>query len=69
MNTCPSTRSLCAALATAVTFTCLILAPVRTANAQRLPDTVRPEHYTLALTPDLKAATFSGVETIDVTIA
>ena len=69
MNTCPSTRSLCAALATAVTFTCLILAPVRTANSQRLPDTVRPEHYTLALTPDLKAATFSGVETIDVTIA
>ena len=39
------------------------------ANAQRLPQTVRPEHYTLALTPDLKAATFSGVETIDVILA
>ena len=37
--------------------------------AQRLPDTVRPEHYTLQLTPDLKAATFSGDETIDVTLA
>jgi hypothetical protein len=27
-----------------------------------------PEHYTLTLTPDLKAATFSGVESIDVTV-
>jgi len=34
--------------------------------AQRLLQTVRPEHYTLSLTPDLRAATFSGVETIDV---
>ncbi|MGA3160620.1 MAG: M1 family metallopeptidase [Terracidiphilus sp.] len=39
------------------------------ANAQRLPQTIRPEHYTLILTPDLKAATFSGVETIDVNLA
>jgi aminopeptidase N/puromycin-sensitive aminopeptidase len=39
------------------------------AGAQRLPQTVRPESYTLTLTPDLKAATFSGVETIDVTLA
>ncbi len=36
--------------------------------AQRLPKTVLPEHYTLALTPDLKAATFAGDETIDVTL-
>jgi len=42
---------------------CLFLLP---AVAQRLPQTVRPEHYTLSLTPELKAATFSGVETIDV---
>ena len=69
MNTRLSTRSFCAALTTAATFACLILAPARTATAQRLPDTVRPEHYTLALTPDLKAATFSGVETIDMTLA
>src|ERR1035438_5586049 len=40
-----------------------------TASAQRLPQAVRPEHYTLNLTPDLKAATFSGVETIDVILA
>ncbi len=39
------------------------------ARAQRLPQTVRPEHYTLAPTPDLKTATFSGVESIDVTLA
>jgi aminopeptidase N/puromycin-sensitive aminopeptidase len=38
------------------------------AHAQRLPKTVLPEHYTLALTPDLKAATFAGDETIDVTL-
>jgi aminopeptidase N/puromycin-sensitive aminopeptidase len=34
-------------------------------HAQRLPQTVRPEHYALTLTPDLKAATFSGIESID----
>ncbi len=39
-----------------------------TASAERLPQSVRPEHYTLALTPDLKAATFTGVETIGVTL-
>ena len=38
------------------------------AEGQRLPQTVRPEHYSLALTPDLKAATFTGDETIDVTL-
>jgi hypothetical protein len=38
------------------------------ANAQRLPNTVVPEHYALTLTPDLKAATFAGVESIDVTV-
>jgi aminopeptidase N/puromycin-sensitive aminopeptidase len=39
-----------------------------TASAQRLPNTVLPAHYTLTLSPDLKAATFSGVESIDVTV-
>jgi aminopeptidase N len=38
-------------------------------QAQRLPSTVRPQHYTLTLAPDLKAATFTGSETIDVTLA
>ncbi len=38
------------------------------ANAQRIPTDAHPEHYTLHLTPDLKAATFSGDETIDLTL-
>ena len=35
---------------------------------QRLPTTVIPTHYTLKLAPDLKAATFSGEESIDVNL-
>jgi aminopeptidase N len=37
-------------------------------EAQRLPGGVRPEHYSLTITPDLKAATFVGSETIDVVV-
>jgi len=39
------------------------------AGAERLPGTVAPQHYALALTPDLSKATFEGSETIDVTLA
>ncbi len=57
-----------------LSFICSVLAASTTAypgflQSQRLPDTVRPQHYTLTLTPDLKAATFTGSETIDVTLA
>ncbi len=38
------------------------------AISQRLPSTVVPTHYTLKLTPDLTAATFSGEEAIDVNV-
>ena len=38
------------------------------AHAQRLPQNVIPEHYTLVLTPHLKSATFSGQEKIEVLI-
>jgi aminopeptidase N/puromycin-sensitive aminopeptidase len=37
--------------------------------AQRLPGTIRPERYALTLIPDLKAATYTGTELIDVTLA
>jgi aminopeptidase N len=38
-------------------------------HAQRLPGVARPQHYTLRLAPDLHAATFTGEETIDLTLA
>jgi aminopeptidase N/puromycin-sensitive aminopeptidase len=57
-----------AALAASCALACLLLNPSTAANAQRLPQTVIPDHYTLALAPDLKAATFTGVESIDVTL-
>ncbi len=41
---------------------------VTAAHAQRLPGGVHPEHYALTLTPDLKAATFTGTEYIDLTL-
>ncbi|HTB97713.1 MAG TPA: M1 family metallopeptidase [Terracidiphilus sp.] len=40
----------------------------QTAKAQRLPDSVIPTHYALTLTPDLKAAVYTGSETIDVVL-
>ncbi len=52
----------------AIVFACLFFTVSRHATAQRLPSTVIPTHYTLKLTPDLKAATFSGEEAIDVNI-
>jgi aminopeptidase N/puromycin-sensitive aminopeptidase len=61
-----SAPSFCVTFAVIAALGCIFLS---TANAQRLPQTVRPEHYSLKLTPDLKAATFSSVETIDVDLA
>jgi aminopeptidase N len=36
--------------------------------AARLPKSVAPSHYTLAITPDLNSETFAGQETIDVDV-
>jgi aminopeptidase N len=47
----------------------LLLFSPRPALGQRLPTTVIPTHYTLKFTPDLKAATFSGEEAIEVSIS
>ncbi|QEE27780.1 M1 family metallopeptidase [Terriglobus albidus] len=44
------------------------LSLITSAQAQRLPSNVRPTHYALAITPDLKAATFAGEENIDLTL-
>ena len=62
MSFCSRSMLRLAAVASFLSFTALT-------QAQRLPKTVLPDHYTLALTPDLKTATFTGDETIDVTLA
>jgi aminopeptidase N/puromycin-sensitive aminopeptidase len=65
----PSFASSLRAPFTAAALLCFFLASSLSIHAQRLAQTVRPESYTLTLTPDLKAATFSGVESIDITLA
>jgi aminopeptidase N/puromycin-sensitive aminopeptidase len=47
---------------------CLLLSFSHAARAQRLSENVIPSHYSLEFAPDLKAATFSGSEVIDVHI-
>jgi aminopeptidase N/puromycin-sensitive aminopeptidase len=48
---------------------CFILLIAPLAIAQRLPEGVVPQHYSLVFTPDLDKATFSGDETIEVQLA
>ena len=50
------------------TFTLSVFWTVIAADAQRLPQTVKPEHYALILAPDLKVATFTGRESMDVDV-
>jgi aminopeptidase N len=47
----------------------IVLVSLATASAQRLPNTAIPQHYTLQLDPNLQAATFTGQETIDLTLS
>jgi aminopeptidase N len=53
-------------IAAMAAFALLSLLCVPQTTAERLPQSVKPEHYSLKLSPDLKAATFTGVEQIDV---
>ncbi len=46
----------------------LLVAAALPVCAQRLPAIAIPSHYSLKLAPNLKAATFAGTETIDVTL-
>ena len=49
-------------------FFCFLFSFSHAAQAQRLSANVIPSHYALAFAPDLKAAAFSGSETIDISI-
>ena len=55
-------------LLAAISLACLVPFPSQSAAAQRLPTNVVPQRYTLKLTPDIQNATFTGEETIDVTL-
>ncbi|HTX75755.1 MAG TPA: M1 family metallopeptidase, partial [Terracidiphilus sp.] len=68
MKTCSVALLLRKAFSCAAALACLFLLHSPAARAQRLSGDVLPTHYDLKLTPDLKSATFSGVETIDVTL-
>jgi aminopeptidase N len=57
-----------AAFGVAVAFAILIFSFPIAVFAQRLPTAVTPTHYTLKLAPDLKTATFSGEESINVMV-
>jgi aminopeptidase N/puromycin-sensitive aminopeptidase len=52
----------------AAALTGILSSSIDRAIAQRLPSTVIPIHYSLTLTPDLKNATFSGTENIDIRV-
>ncbi len=58
-----------AAIMAAGTIIAILTFSVNQAIAQRLPSTAIPEHYALCLTPDLKKATFSGTESIDIRLS
>jgi aminopeptidase N len=53
---------------TVLTLCALALTAATALQGQRLPTDVQPEAYKLTLTPDLKSATFTGEESIDVVL-
>src|SRR5271170_5792217 len=67
-----STKSICTRIscsAGAATLSLFALFCGATTQAHRLSQVAIPQHYSLALTPNLKDATFAGSETIDLTLA
>jgi aminopeptidase N len=68
MKICRNSFSLGARCCTSAAIFCLLLGFAHAAQAQRLSTNVIPSHYSLSFAPDLKAATFTGSETIDVNI-
>ena len=68
MKCCSSLTFSASALFAAATLVSFVPNFVTLSNAQRLPSTAIPEHYALTLTPDLKNATFAGVESIDLVL-
>ena len=68
MIDCRSALTVRASFAAWIAIFSFFLIHARPAQAQRLPDSVRPESYSLTLTPDLKSATFAGIESIAVTV-
>ena len=68
MRSLPSCTSSRAIFGAAVAVIVLAVFSPGNALGQRLPTTVIPAHYTLKLAPDLKGATFSGEEAIDLSI-
>ena len=46
----------------------LLVLAIPATHAQRIPANAHPQHYTLHLTPDLQAASFSGEEIIELTL-
>jgi aminopeptidase N/puromycin-sensitive aminopeptidase len=69
MTVSGSTPSFRTSFAASAALFCLVLVPCFSLHAQRLPQTVVPEHYAITLMPDLKAATFAGTESIDLALA
>jgi len=47
---------------------CLLIICNAGSSAQRLPENAAPSHYQLSFAPDLTKATFTGDETIDITL-
>src|SRR6266566_4481235 len=60
---------MCTRFRTAAAAAALMSVLASSAAAQRLPTTVRPEHYDLSFTVDLAHASFQGTESIRVAVA